>query len=43
MGRLKCHVDAAVFGDRAGFGAVVRDHNGAFVAAIGSRLECARE
>nr|GMD56476.1 uncharacterized protein LOC109159798 [Ipomoea batatas] len=27
-GRLKCNVDAAIFGDRAGFGAVIRDHQG---------------
>ncbi|XP_031098368.1 uncharacterized protein LOC116002379 [Ipomoea triloba] len=40
MGRLKCNIDAAVFGNRAGFGAVVRDHDGAFVAAVGGELEC---
>jgi len=40
VGRLKCNVDAAVFGSRAGFGAVVRNHDGAFVAAVGGQLEC---
>ncbi|XP_031106241.1 uncharacterized protein LOC116010886 [Ipomoea triloba] len=39
-GRLKCNIDAVVFGNRAGFGAVVRDHDGAFVAAVGGQLEC---
>nr|GMC49878.1 uncharacterized protein LOC109168441 [Ipomoea batatas] len=29
-GRLKCNVDAAIFGDRAGFGAVIRDHQGQY-------------
>nr|GMD90672.1 uncharacterized protein LOC109173080 [Ipomoea batatas] len=31
---LKCNVDAACFVDGSGFGAVLRDHNGRFVAAI---------
>ncbi|XP_019177883.1 PREDICTED: uncharacterized protein LOC109173080 [Ipomoea nil] len=37
---LKCNVDVAVFDDGAGFGAVVRDHEGRFVAARSGRLAC---
>nr|GMC60315.1 uncharacterized protein LOC109159815 [Ipomoea batatas] len=32
--KVKCNVDAAVFHDGVGFGAVLRDSNGLFVAAI---------
>nr|GMD70689.1 uncharacterized protein LOC109152773 [Ipomoea batatas] len=35
VGKVKCNVDAALFEDVMGFGAVVRDHNGKFVAAYG--------
>ncbi|XP_019178261.1 PREDICTED: uncharacterized protein LOC109173479 [Ipomoea nil] len=35
---LKCNVDAALFATEAGFGAVVRNHDGCFVAAKGGRL-----
>ncbi|XP_019156795.1 PREDICTED: uncharacterized protein LOC109153341 [Ipomoea nil] len=38
-GKLKCNVDAALFTSGAGFGAVVRDHMGRFVAARGGRFD----
>ncbi|XP_019186548.1 PREDICTED: uncharacterized protein LOC109181252 [Ipomoea nil] len=37
---LKCNVDATIFADGAGFGAVVRDEEGRFVAACSARLNC---
>ncbi|XP_019155730.1 PREDICTED: uncharacterized protein LOC109152486 [Ipomoea nil] len=40
---FKCNVDAAIFGDGAGFGAVVRDHEGRFVAAKNGRLGSERD
>lgn len=40
---MKCNIDAVEFGERVGFGAVVRDYNGAFVAVAGSRLECGND
>jgi len=41
--QLKCNVDAAIFYDGAGFGVVVRDHTGRFVAAHCARLGCGRD
>ncbi|XP_019198431.1 PREDICTED: uncharacterized protein LOC109192314 [Ipomoea nil] len=38
-GSLKCNVDAATFSCGAGFGAVLRDHTGRFVAAKSSHVE----
>ncbi|XP_019190315.1 PREDICTED: uncharacterized protein LOC109184732 [Ipomoea nil] len=35
---LKCNVDAATFEDGVGFGAVIRDWNGRFIAAKSGRL-----
>ncbi|XP_019184391.1 PREDICTED: uncharacterized protein LOC109179342 [Ipomoea nil] len=43
QGWLKCNVDAAVLADGVGFGAVVRNHEGRFVAAMNGRLSCDRE
>nr|GMC86814.1 uncharacterized protein LOC109147752 [Ipomoea batatas] len=37
-GFLKCNVDAAIFDDGVGYGAVLRDHHGLFVAAKADRL-----
>nr|GMD99015.1 uncharacterized protein LOC109166807 [Ipomoea batatas] len=37
-GMLKCNVDASLFEENVGFGVVVRDHVGNFVAAYGGRL-----
>ncbi|XP_019163454.1 PREDICTED: uncharacterized protein LOC109159798 [Ipomoea nil] len=39
-GWITCNVDAALFGDGAGFGAVIRDHTGRFIAAHGGHLGC---
>ncbi|XP_019199513.1 PREDICTED: uncharacterized protein LOC109193110 [Ipomoea nil] len=41
--KLKCNVDAALFVDGAGFAAVIRDHNGSFVAAKKGRLGSERD
>ncbi|XP_019179933.1 PREDICTED: uncharacterized protein LOC109175136 [Ipomoea nil] len=38
-GNLKCNVDAAIFSGGAGYGAVIRDHNGRFIAAKGGHIE----
>ncbi|XP_019163496.1 PREDICTED: uncharacterized protein LOC109159839 [Ipomoea nil] len=35
---LKCNVDAAIFEHGAGYGAIIQDHEGWFVAACGGRL-----
>nr|GLL29845.1 uncharacterized protein LOC109152486 [Ipomoea trifida] len=43
INKLKCNVDAAIFDDWAGFGAVVQNHEGKFVPAYGARLECGRD
>ncbi|XP_031108541.1 uncharacterized protein LOC116013019 [Ipomoea triloba] len=43
VGKVKCNVDAALFEDVMGFGAVVRDHSGKFVAAYGGQLNCFRD
>ncbi|XP_031108704.1 uncharacterized protein LOC116013195 [Ipomoea triloba] len=40
-GTLKCNVDAMINDGVVGFGAVLRDHEGKFVAACGGRLNCA--
>ncbi|XP_019199894.1 PREDICTED: uncharacterized protein LOC109193508 [Ipomoea nil] len=40
---MKCNVDAALFTDGAGFGAVVRSHEGRFIAAKGGRLGCIQD
>ncbi|XP_019163472.1 PREDICTED: uncharacterized protein LOC109159815 [Ipomoea nil] len=40
---LKCNVDAALFTSGAGFGAVVRDHEGRFVAATCGKLQCDKD
>ncbi|XP_031124312.1 uncharacterized protein LOC116027022 [Ipomoea triloba] len=40
---FKCNVDAAVFEDGAGLGAIVRDHAGKFIAAYSARLGCGRD
>ncbi|XP_031102021.1 uncharacterized protein LOC116005928 [Ipomoea triloba] len=42
-GFLKCNVDAALLDDIMGFGAVVRDQVGKFVAAFCRRLHCFRD
>ncbi|XP_031111986.1 uncharacterized protein LOC116015960 [Ipomoea triloba] len=42
-GMLKCNVDAALLDDNVGFGAVVRDHAGKFVAAYSGHLHCTRD
>ncbi|XP_019150955.1 PREDICTED: uncharacterized protein LOC109147752 [Ipomoea nil] len=39
-GSLKCNIDAAVLPGGVGYGAVVRDHVGSFVAAKSGRLSC---
>ncbi|XP_019155740.1 PREDICTED: uncharacterized protein LOC109152494 [Ipomoea nil] len=36
---VKCNVDAALSGEGASFGAVVRDHNGGFVAAKSGQMD----
>lgn len=38
FGFVKCNVDAMIFDDGAGYGAVLRDHEGRFVAAKSGRL-----
>ncbi|XP_019181990.1 PREDICTED: uncharacterized protein LOC109177143 [Ipomoea nil] len=38
-GSLKCNVDTAIFSGGVGFGAVLRDHTGRFVAAKSGRIE----
>ncbi|XP_031120427.1 uncharacterized protein LOC116023565 [Ipomoea triloba] len=43
QGFLKCNVDAAIFDDGAGYGAVLRDHQGRFVAARCDRLTSIRD
>ncbi|XP_019190727.1 PREDICTED: uncharacterized protein LOC109185201 [Ipomoea nil] len=43
FGRFKCNVDASLLGDRLGFGAIIRDHSGDFIAAYGGLLHCARD
>ncbi|XP_019149855.1 PREDICTED: uncharacterized protein LOC109146657 [Ipomoea nil] len=43
IGFLKCNVDAATFDNGAGFGAVVRDSNGKYIAACSARLECGND
>ncbi|XP_031101846.1 uncharacterized protein LOC116005747 [Ipomoea triloba] len=40
-GMLKCNVDATILANAAGFGAVLRDHGGRFIAAYGGLLNCA--
>ncbi|XP_019157468.1 PREDICTED: uncharacterized protein LOC109154044 [Ipomoea nil] len=40
---VKCNVDAATFSDGAGYGAVIRDHNGRFIAAKNGRIMSNRE
>nr|GMC46639.1 uncharacterized protein LOC109154734 [Ipomoea batatas] len=40
MGMLKCNVDASLHQNGLGFGAVIRDHAGQFVAANIGRLRC---
>nr|GMD17523.1 uncharacterized protein LOC109173080 [Ipomoea batatas] len=42
-GVFKCNIDAAIFESDAGFGAVVRDHLGLFVAAKSDRLVHVRD
>ncbi|XP_031120806.1 uncharacterized protein LOC116024043 [Ipomoea triloba] len=42
-GFLKCNVDVAIFDDGAGYGAVLRDHHGLFVAAKADRLMATRD
>ncbi|XP_019184028.1 PREDICTED: uncharacterized protein LOC109178932 [Ipomoea nil] len=38
VGRLKCNVDATIMANGMGFGAVIRDHSGSFVAAYDGLL-----
>ncbi|XP_019164326.1 PREDICTED: uncharacterized protein LOC109160495 [Ipomoea nil] len=40
---LKCNVDASLLDAGVGYGAVLPDHNGFFVAAVGGRLQCSRD
>ncbi|XP_019166689.1 PREDICTED: uncharacterized protein LOC109162442 [Ipomoea nil] len=40
-GFIKCNVDATLFGSGAGYGVVVRNSEGKFVAACIGRLHCA--
>ncbi|XP_019178142.1 PREDICTED: uncharacterized protein LOC109173362 [Ipomoea nil] len=40
---FKCNVDAALLTNFVGFGAVLRDHGGGFVAAKNGRLDCIRD
>lgn len=42
-GTLKCNLDAAIFDDGAGYGAIIWDHQGLFVAAKSARLGCDRD
>ncbi|XP_019171230.1 PREDICTED: uncharacterized protein LOC109166807 [Ipomoea nil] len=42
-GKLKCNVDAALLEDNVGFGAVIRNHDGIFVAAYAGHLQCVRD
>ncbi|XP_019168367.1 PREDICTED: uncharacterized protein LOC109164066 [Ipomoea nil] len=42
-GSLKCNVDTAIFEDGAGFGLVVRDHVGCFVATKKGQLDGERD
>ncbi|XP_031094434.1 uncharacterized protein LOC115998904 [Ipomoea triloba] len=43
FGFLKCNIDAALHADSVGFGAVIRNHEGNFVAAYGGHLQCPRD
>ncbi|XP_031111845.1 uncharacterized protein LOC116015819 [Ipomoea triloba] len=40
--KLKCNIDAAIFDDGAGFGMVMRDLEGKFVAAY-ARIDCGKD
>ncbi|XP_031101762.1 uncharacterized protein LOC116005658 [Ipomoea triloba] len=43
LGMVKCNIDASLLHDNVGFGAVIRDHFGHFVAAFSGLLPCAKD
>ncbi|XP_031111871.1 uncharacterized protein LOC116015844 [Ipomoea triloba] len=43
LGFLKCNVDAAIHSAGATFGAVLRNHEGLFVAALSGQLHCSQD